>query len=128
MTLCDATPDFESEITCTQITLTNGFGKMNKRKQEAVIRFRKCSKDADPTNWYRAKLMLYYPWLDEETDLIGDCPSYEAYYRHVYSTIHMNELKYTKEDVDNINVDENGPPEHLWDHIAPCTNKIDCIL
>ena len=30
---------------------------MNKCKREAEIRF---NKDAEPSNWYRAKLMLYY--------------------------------------------------------------------
>ena len=56
---CDALPAPESDVTSTQITLTDNFGKMNKRKQQAVIRFRKYNKETDPSNWYRAKLMLY---------------------------------------------------------------------
>ena len=56
---CDALPASESDTTSTQIPLTDGFGKMNKRRVEAVIRFRKYN---DPSNWYRAKLVLYYPW------------------------------------------------------------------
>ena len=39
--MCDALPDIESDTTSTQITLTEGFGKMSKRTQQAVIRFRK---------------------------------------------------------------------------------------
>ena len=121
--MCDALPVLESNNTSTQITLTDGFGKMNKRKQEAVIRFRKYNKQTDPTNWYRAKLMLYYPWFDEQTDLLGGYPSYEVHYRHVCDTVHTNEAKYTIEDVDDMDVDENGPPEHLWDSIAPSTEE-----
>ena len=34
---CDALPASESDTTSTQITLTDGFGKMNKRRVEAVI-------------------------------------------------------------------------------------------
>lgn len=68
---CDALPAADSETTSTQITLTDRFGKMNKCKQEAVIRFRKYNKDAEPNIWYRAKLMLYYPWYDEHADLLG---------------------------------------------------------
>ena len=48
---CDALPAPESDITSTQITLTHRFGKMNKRKQEAVIRFRKYNKETDRSNW-----------------------------------------------------------------------------
>ena len=61
---CDVLPASESDTTSTQITLTDGFGKMNKRRVEAVIRFRKYNKESEPTNWYRAKLMLYYPWYN----------------------------------------------------------------
>ena len=53
---CDALPAADSETTSTQITLTDRFGKMNKCKQEAVIRFRKYNKDAEPSNWYRLKV------------------------------------------------------------------------
>ena len=51
----DAIPALESDTTSTQITLTHKFGKMNKRKQQAVIRFRKYNRETDPSNWYRAK-------------------------------------------------------------------------
>ena len=64
----DALPPSDTDTTSTQIQLTDGFGKMNERKREAVIRFRRYNKDAEP---YRAKLMLYYPWYDEHADLFG---------------------------------------------------------
>ena len=67
--------------------------------------------------------MLYYPWFDEHTNLLGGYPSYEAYNRHVCDTIHTNEAKYTIEDVNDVDVDENGPPEHLWDSITPSTEE-----
>ena len=51
----DALPASDSNTTSTQIQLTDRFGKMNKRKREAVIRFRCYNKDAEPSNWYRAK-------------------------------------------------------------------------
>ena len=113
----------ESDVTSTQITLTDNFGKMNKRKQQAVIRFRKYNKDTDPSNWYRAKLMLYYPWFDEQADLLGQYATYEEHYRHVRTIVQTNEGKYTKADIDDIEVDEDGPPEHLWNSIAPSTEE-----
>ena len=47
---CDALPASESDVTSTKITLTDSFGTMNKRKQPAVIRFRKYSKETDLSN------------------------------------------------------------------------------
>ena len=120
---CDALPASDSKTMSTEIKLTDGFGKMNKRKREAVIRFRRYNKDAEPSNWYRAKLMLYYPWYDEQADLLGGYSTYEQHYRHVHSTVLANESKYSQADVDDVDIDENGPPEHLWSHIAPSTEE-----
>ena len=95
----------QTDITSTQIKLTDGFGKMNKRKREAVIRFRWYNKDAEPSNWYRAKLMLYYPWYDEQADLLGGYSTYEEHYRHVHSTALTNESKYSQADTDDVDIE-----------------------
>ena len=83
---------------------------LNKRKRQAVIRFRRYNKDAEPSNWYRAKLMLYFPWYDENMDLLGGYSTYEEHYHHVHSIVHANESVYNAEDVDDIDVSEDGPP------------------
>ena len=41
----------------------------------------------------------------------------------VCDSVHTNEARYTVEDVDDMDIDENGPPEHLWDSIAPSTEE-----
>ena len=41
---CDALSASESDTTSTRITLTDGFGKMNKHRVEAVIRFKEYNK------------------------------------------------------------------------------------
>ena len=120
---CDALPPSDNETSSSQITLTDGYGKMNKRKIEAVIRFRRYNKDAEPSNWYRAKLMLYFPWYNEQTDLLGGYLTYEQHYNHVKSLVIANENKYSQTDVDNVDIDEDGPPEHLWSQIAPSTEQ-----
>ena len=71
----------------TLITLTNGYGKMNRRRRQAVIRFRSYNKNSDSNNWFRATLMLYYPWYNETTDLLGGYSTYEEHYNHVKSII-----------------------------------------
>ena len=96
---------------------------MNKRKREAVIRFRRYNRDTEPSNWYRAKLMLYYPWYDEHADLLGGYESYEEHYMHVKSIVLTNERKYSQTDIEDVDIDENGPPEHLWSQIAPSTEE-----
>lgn len=49
---------------------------MIKRQCEAVIRFKRYNKDKEPSNYYCAKLMLHYPWHNENTDLLQNCSAY----------------------------------------------------
>ena len=62
---------------------------------------------------------MYYQWYSEQTDLLGSYETYEQHYQHVQSIVSTNEQKYCNSEVDNVNIDENGPPEHLWSQLAP---------
>ncbi len=120
----DVLPPTETDTEPTQITLTNGYGKINKRGNQAVIRFRTFNKDTDSTNWFRAKLMLYYPWFNESNDLLGGYSTYEDHYNHVKHIITTNEQKYTLANIDGLEIDENNIPEHAWNMIAPNTESV----
>ena len=37
--------------------------------------------------------------------------------------MYANESKYTKADIEDVDIDEDGPPEHLWSNIAPSTEE-----
>lgn len=106
--------DGESETNSKKNVLVGGFGQMRERRTPAVIRFRKYNKDADASNWYRAKLMLYYPWYNEDNDLLGGYSSYAEHYDNVKAVVYANECKYTVENVDDMEVDEDSRPEHAW--------------
>ena len=67
--------------------------------------------------------MLYFPWYSASTDLLGGYSTYEEHYNHVKHIITANELKYTKADVDSLEIDENNFPEHVWNQIAPNTES-----
>ena len=120
--------DDECEVSgnrANRITLTDGYGTMRECRKQAVIRFRRYNIDADTSNWYRAKLMLYYPWYNEETDMLGSYSSYAEHYDAVKEVICSNEEKYTAEQVDNLQIDEDSTPEHAWSLIAPNTASVN---
>ena len=54
---------------------------------------------------------------------MGGYATYEKHYRHVHDVVHDNESKYTQADIEDLEIDENGPPEHLWSTLAPSTEK-----
>ena len=67
--------------------------------------------------------MLYYPWYDESSDILGGYTTYEEHYNHVKSTVVTNENVFTSSCLDDMDVDTNSRPEHVWDQLAPSTQE-----
>lgn len=62
--------------------------------------------------------MLYFPWWNEETDLLG---SFKEHYEVVQRIVLDNENKYTLANVEDIEVFLDNAPDHPWNLLAPST-------
>ena len=68
---------------------------------------------------HRCRLMLYLPWRDEETDLLGQYATFAEHLVAVQHTVEANESKFTKQnEIDDL-ADGMSAPEHIWDEMAP---------
>lgn len=96
---------------------------MYKRRREAVIRFHKFNITKEPEKAYHSKLMLYLPWRNEETDILGGYMSFKARYDDLSDDILANEQRYSQNasaiDDAYCQLQQQGPPQHAWDQIAP---------
>ena len=67
--------------------------------------------------------MLYLPWRDESTDLLGGYMDFRSRYEDMSDDILATERKYSVnaaligEAMDDLH--EHGPPQHAWDQVAP---------
>ena len=117
----DDNPD--SEDMFKKITLRDNSGTMNRRKRQAIIRFRKFNVEKEQEEFCRAKLMLFLPWRDEEHDLIKVYQDFTSHYRDVANEIREQESMFTANLESTYNameiMDQHGAPEHAWDQIAP---------
>jgi DNA replication protein DnaC len=121
----DALPTAENEKhgRCESIKLQGGLGHMYERKREAIIRFHRFNQEKEPSKVYRSKIMLYVPWRDESSDLLGGYMDFRSHYEDKIDDILENERKYTQnateidEAIDDLT--EHGPPQHAWDQVAP---------
>ena len=116
-------PEPESTERCPRIQLKNGLGYMYKRTRETIIRFHRFNQEKEASKLYRSKLMLYLPWRDESTDLLGGYMDFRSHYEDKSDDILANEQKYSVnatligEAMDDLH--ERGPPQHAWDQVAP---------
>ena len=120
----DALPKSEREDKkLPRIQLKNGLGYMHKRGREAIIRFHRFNREKDAEKLYRSKLMLYLPWRNESTDLLGEYADFCSHYEDQSDVILANEQKYSHNasliDEATDDLAEHGPPQHAWDLVAP---------
>ena len=60
------TQNTENPQTVTKMKLQKGLGVIRKRKQQAILCTRRYKIHMEPEKYYHAKLLLYYPWNDED--------------------------------------------------------------
>ena len=110
----------------TLLTLKNGI-KIKRRKNNKILRYVRFSARSDEENHFREKLLLFLPWRNESTDLIGTYESYKYHYTAVRRMVdhkckeyehHAEELELARERADNDYQD-------AFDELAPGTEQIE---
>ena len=89
----------ENDNSVTTIKLQKGLGIIRNRKQEAILHTRRYKIHTEPGKYYHSKLLLYYPWNNED-DIISPLTTYHDSY------ISLQDL-------------ENNIPLSAWEMVAP---------
>jgi len=115
--------DFDSE---EQQFDKKSCSKMKKRKKARIIRSVWFNKEAESEKHYRELLMLFTPWRNEGTDLLGTFSSYQERYMALSKLIdkQMKEYAVCDEDLNEIQQDMNRI-EESYETVAPCTEQFE---
>ena len=104
-----------------KVEITKGLGVIRKRKLQAILHTRRYKIHTEPEKYYHAKLLLYYPW-NEEDDILSTYISYHDSYTSKQDIIHQNVQKFNEEcvafDIDLQDL-ENNIPQSAWEIVAP---------
>ena len=105
----------------TRMKLQKGLGIIRKRKQEAILQTRRYKIHTEPEKYYHAKLLLYYPWNNED-DIILPFTTYHKSYISKQDIIHENAKRFNGDciafDLDLQDL-ENKIPQSVWEMVAP---------
>ena len=78
--------------------------------------------NSEPEKYYHSWLILYLPWCNED-ELLGRYSTYNEHYVEVCHIAEHNaeEFHLHSEEMDSVinDIADNGPPEMVWDVIAP---------
>ena len=107
------------------IKLKNGVTiKQRQTKSFKVIRYVRFNKKTDSENFYRERLMLFYPWRNETTDLKNQYETYEEMYMTVRRIIE-NKAKQYEHNAEELDKAMEQAEEDCaqYDAIAPGTQQ-----
>ena len=110
----------ENDNSVTRIKLQKGLGVIRKRKQEAILCIRRYKIHAEPEKYYHVKLLLYYPWNND--DIVSPFTTYHESYISKQDIIHQNAERFNEDcvafDLDLQDM-ENNIPQSAWEIVAP---------
>ena len=79
-----------------------------------------------PEKYYHSRLILYFPWRNEE-QLLGTFDTYQQHYMSVCNLVEDNghefNLHSNEMDAAIDNLAKNGPPKITWEAIVPTTEE-----
>ena len=75
----DEMQNTENDNSVTKMKLQKGLGVIRKRKQEAILCTRRYKIHAEPEKYYHSKLLLYYPWNNEDNIISTFTTDHESY-------------------------------------------------
>ena len=84
------------------------------------------NKKSDEENYFREKLLLFHPWRNEESDLLGNFTTYKEHYESVKSTIDSKCEEY-EHHVEDLELAKSlAEAEYdAYDEIAPGTQQVE---
>ena len=119
----------ENDNSLTRIKLQKGLSVIRKRRQEVILHTRRYKIHAEPEKYYHAKLLLYYPWNNED-EIISPFTTYHESYISKQDIMHQNAERFNEDcvafDVDLKDL-ENNIPQSAWEMVAPNIGQDDTI-
>ena len=85
----------ENDNSVTKIKLQKGWVVIRKRKQKAILHTRRHKIHVEPEKYYHAKLLLNYPWKNED-DIISPFTTYHESYISKQEIIHQNAKRFNE--------------------------------
>ncbi|XP_060603545.1 uncharacterized protein LOC132756482 [Ruditapes philippinarum] len=109
---------------CQNICVLKSGIKIRRRRNSKIIRYVRFNRKTDEENYYREKLLLFYPWRNEERDLLGHFATHKEKYESVQNAVNEKCACY-EHHVDELELARNMAEEeyNAYDEIAPGTQQ-----
>ena len=108
-----------------RIKLSNQLGTMIQCVRPQVLRIHKVNKEKDPLGYQYSRLLLFYPWRNEDDLQQNTSELYERFLTEIESN--AKQFNCHEEAVDSASqlLAETNDQDHLWDSVCPSTQQLE---
>ena len=102
-----------------------------KVKTSRILRYVHFNPETDEEKYCREQIMLFYPWRNEDVDLLRGCASFKERYDSIKEDIKAQTSQYelyrNQVDAAERNLNDDSDMQDIWDTVAPVTEDTDGI-
>ena len=127
--------DYENEVpqdelgnmSKVRISVVKGNFRIFLRTKPKIIRYVNFNKKIDSENYYREQLMLFYPWRNEESDLLNGHKTYQDHFSSVHETIQSKKKEYdpNSDFLDEVEAAAETQTINIFDDVCPNIESVE---
>ena len=108
-------------------SVVNGDFRIILRAKPKILRYVNYNKKVDSENYYREQLMLFYPWRNEERDLLKGHKTYQEHFNIVKQQIQSNKKEYdaNSEFLDEVQTAVETQTVDIFDDVCPNIESVE---
>ena len=117
----------QGALQALRYSVTKGNFRIVLRTKPKIIRYVKYNVKVDPENYFREQLMLFYPWRNEEKDLLNGHDTYEMHFKAVREKIHSVKIEYdaNSELLDEVEQVAETQTLNNFDEVSPNIESVE---
>ena len=116
-----------ANVSKTRYSVVTGDFKIVLRTKPKVLRYVNYSKKVDSENYYREQLMLFYPWRNENKDLLNGHKTYQDHFNIVNEKIQLKKKEYdaNTELSDEVETVAQTQTVDIFDDVCPNIESVE---
>ena len=116
-----------AQVPKARFSVINGDFKIVLRTKPKILRYVKYNEKVDSENYYREQLMLFYPWRNEEKDLMNGCNTYKDHFLTIEKQVLSKKHEYdaNSELIDNIETAAGTQTIDNFDEVSPNIESVE---
>ena len=116
-------------ISKLRYSFTVGDHRVVLRTKPKILRYVNYNQKVDSENYYREQIMLFFPWRNEEKDLLKNYETYQDHFKNICEKIQLKKMDYDQnsELLKEVELATETQTIDIFDDICPNTESIEAM-